>query len=199
MVSCSWPSGRRRCAQSSPQSPSAQVSTAVNPARPAAPKTVVGRPAQAGSRARAGTAATSRVRLYEFRTAGGKGYFDTLSSSEANSAASRYKFTRVTHNLGYLSSKPFKNSITLYRLRYKPFSSYLVTISTSERNKLVNSGQFVYEGILGYASKSKTGKTLLWRVANNSRWRIVTHAEVAGLVRQGWHSDGPVGYAWKTA
>jgi hypothetical protein len=64
-----------------------------------------------------------------------RGYFYTLSSTEAASAARQYKFTPIAHNLGYLSGKPFKNSITIYRLRYKPFSSYPVTASTSERDK----------------------------------------------------------------
>jgi hypothetical protein len=154
------------------------------------------RPAQAAAPARA--AAIPRVKLHEFRTSADKGFFYTLSSSEAKSAESRYKFTRLAGNLGYLSSKPFKNSITLYRLRYKPFSSYLVTASTSERDKLANSQQFVYEGILGYSAKSTTG-TRLWRVANNCQWRIVPYSAVAGLVAKGWHSDGGLGYAWKTA
>lgn len=183
--------------ENSPQSPSTQESTAGKAARPAAPSAA--KPADKAPSAQARTAAKSLYKINEFRTAGDKGYFYTLSANEANSAASRYKFTRVSHSLGYLSSKPFKGSITLYRLRYKPFSSYLITISASERNKLVSSGNFVNEGIMGYASKSKTGKTLLWRVANNSRWRVVRHSEVASLVKQGWHSDGPIGYAWKSA
>ena len=68
--------------------------------------------------------------------------------------------------------------------------------------KIINGelpGRFVYEGVLGYASTSKTKKVLLWRVARNNQWRVVTKAESKTLVRKGWHSDGPVGYVWKSA
>lgn len=183
--------------ENTPQTPSTQESAAGKAGRPAAPNAA--KPADKAPAAQAKTAAKSLYKIDELRTNGDKGYFYTVNPAEANSAVSQYKFTRVSHSLGYLSSKPFKGSITLYRLRYKPFSSYLITISASERNKLVASGNFVNEGIMGYASKSKTGKTLLWRVANNSRWRIVRHSEVSALVKQGWHSDGPVGYVWKSA
>jgi hypothetical protein len=178
----------------STQSPGNTVKSAGS----AAPKTA-GKPGDTPPSQQVKAAARSSVKLREFRTAGNKGYFYTASATEAAGASARYKFTPVSHNLGYLSAKPFKGSVTLYRLRFKPFSSYLVTLSSAERDKLANSGQFVYEGVLGYASKSKTGKTLLWRVADNNRWRVVRHDEVASLVAQGWHSDGPLGYAWKTA
>ncbi|WP_433175610.1 hypothetical protein [Actinoallomurus sp. CA-150999] len=143
--------------------------------------------------------AHGRLKLYEFYTTGGKGYFYTANPTEAVNAVKKYKFTQIKHNLGYVYRKPFKGSVTLYRLRFKPFSSYIVTLSTKERDKLVRSGNFVYEGVLGYASKSPTKKVLLWRVANNNRWRLVTKAESKALVRKGWHSDGPVGYVWKSA
>ncbi|WP_460338070.1 hypothetical protein [Actinoallomurus acanthiterrae] len=144
-------------------------------------------------------AAHGRLKLYEFRTTGGKGYFYTANPTEAVNAVKKYKFTQIKHNLGYVYRKPFKGSVTLYRLRFTPFSSYIVTISTKERDKLVRSGRFVYEGVLGYASKSPAKKVLLWRVARNNQWRVVTKAESKALVRKGWHSDGPVGYVWKSA
>jgi hypothetical protein len=184
-------------AEISPQSPSTQESAAGKAARPAGRNAV--KPAGKGPSAQAKATLTPLFKVDEFRTNGDKGYFYTLNPNEASSAVSKYKFTPVSHSLGYLSSKPFEDSITLYRMRFKPFSSYLIAISAAERDKLVSSGNFVNEGIMGYASKSKTGKTLLWRVANNNRWRIVRHDEVAALVKQGWHSDGPVGYAWKSA
>lgn len=137
------------------------------------------------------------VKIYEFTTPGGKGYFYTTNPAEAVSAARDYHFTPVKHDLGRISNVPFKGSLALYRLRYKPFSSYLVANSTQERDSLVHSGQFVYEGVMGYVSKSETGKLLLWRVANNCHWRLVTRAESSSLIQQGWHSDGPVGYVWK--
>ena len=47
--------------------------------------------------------------------------------------------------------------------------------------------------------RSTTGKVLLWRVAKNNQWRLVTRAGSKPLVKKGWHSDGPVGYVWKSA
>lgn len=146
----------------------------------------------------AATAAT-RVKVYEFVTKSKQGYFYTTNRKEADRAKKIYKFTPTNRNLGYVSTKRFKGALTMYRLRYKHRSAYLVTLSVKERNKLVASKRFVYEGVLGYTAPTKgAGKFQLVRVSKNS-WRAVTAAHAKVLVRQGWKLNGPLGYVWAKA
>ncbi|MFG1997977.1 hypothetical protein ACGFNU_02380 [Spirillospora sp. NPDC048911] len=144
-------------------------------------------------------AASTRAKIYEFTTKKKQGYFYTTNRNEAEQAKKKYKFTPTNRNLGYVSTKRFKGALTLYRLRYKTRSAYLVTLSAKERDKLVASKRFVYEGVLGYTSKGKgAGKFQIWRVSKNG-WRAVNTAQAKALMKQGWKLDGPLGYVWKKA
>ncbi|GAA2624686.1 hypothetical protein SMC26_18350 [Actinomadura fulvescens] len=142
-------------------------------------------------------AATSgRAKIYEFVTRSKQGYFYTTNRKEAERAKNKYKFIPTNRNLGYVSTKRFKGALTMYRLRYKARSAYLVTLSAKERDQLVRSKRFVYEGVLGYTAKTKgAGKFRLWRVSKTS-WRAVNTVQAKALMKQGWKLNGPLGYVW---
>jgi Repeat of unknown function (DUF5648) len=97
---------------------------------------------------------TDPVPLLELRTAGG-GWFWTLSQAEAARAVTQYGMTLQSTRLGYLRRQPFSGSQPVYRLRVATRSAYLLTASPSERDSLVASGNFVYEGVAGYAWASQ--------------------------------------------
>ena len=73
---------------------------------------------------------------------------------------------------GYLRSRPFADSIALYRLNAKD-GPWLVTASASERDSLVASGRFEYEGVLGYSHRTaQPGTARLWRYSKPGEWRV---------------------------
>lgn len=155
----------------------------------------------AGNAVAVAAAVSTRAKLYEFTTHYRQGYFYTASRKEADRAKRIHKFVPTKRNLGYVSTKRFKGALTLYRLRYKARVAYLVTLSVKERDSLVASGRFRYEGIVGYTSKTKgAGKFPLWRVSKAGHgWRAVNTTQANALRKQGWHLDGPLGYVWTRA
>lgn len=74
---------------------------------------------------------------------------------------------------GYLRPLPFLGSQPLYRLARNGTTGWLVTASPVERDALVTSGQFRYEGVLGHAAATQQPSTaMLWRFSNGPEWRI---------------------------
>ncbi|MFC4907954.1 hypothetical protein [Actinomadura gamaensis] len=146
------------------------------------------------------SAKASFGRLTEFRTPTG-GLFYTASAKEAKLAVAKYKFRPTGAKLGYLSAKPFRGGLPLYRLRTNGKSAnYLITMSAKERNKLVASHRFRYEGVLGYSStKSATTRTLLLRVTNGKVWKLALKSQYPWLKKHGYKLDGPLGYVWYRA
>jgi hypothetical protein len=137
---------------------------------------------------------TDPVPLLELRTADG-GWFWTLSQAEAASAVTQYGMTLLSTRLGYLRRQSFSGSQPVYRLRVTTRSAYLLTASASERDSLVASGNFVYEGVAGYAWASQApGTAVLWRMNNGSEWRVVPDAQRAAFAGLGYSTDGPLGY-----
>jgi hypothetical protein len=141
---------------------------------------------------------TDPVPLLELRTGGG-GWMWTLSEAEASSAVSSYGMTLVPTRLGYLRPQAFDGSQPIYRLRDTAAPTYLLTASASERDALSASGQFVYEGITGYAfAAQRPGTATLWRMSNGAGWRVVPDAQRAAFTANGYRTDGPLGYVYPT-
>ncbi|MGH3548343.1 MAG: hypothetical protein ACRDQU_09580 [Pseudonocardiaceae bacterium] len=139
-------------------------------------------------------AVSALLPLQEFRTAGNAGWFYTLSQSEATSAATQYGFTRQG-TVGQLNPDAGPGTQPLYRLRATASSSYLVTGSTTERDKLVQSGQFVNEGVLGYIDTAQQADTVhLMRFSNHGQWRLAPESQTAEQQAAGYTIDGPVGW-----
>lgn len=102
--------------------------------------------------------------------------------------------------MGYLSSRRANGTIPLYRLRLQSRTSYLVTASKAERDKLVAQGTFRYEGILGYvAAKPGAGRLAICRVSKNSVWKIIPASQASKYKGQGWTGCGGAGYSWTKA
>ncbi|MEV0385400.1 hypothetical protein [Nonomuraea sp. NPDC050643] len=149
--------------------------------------------------ATSGTSATSvaaqRVKVYELVTKDG-GFFYTASESEKQNAISKHGWSTTQTPLYYLSSAPFAGGKPLYRLRWSKKASYLVTASVAERDRLAGSGDFRYEGVLGYApgSAGAGGEVKVFRLSNNNKWRLAieSHTEKILANEPGWKLDGPL-------
>jgi Repeat of unknown function (DUF5648) len=143
------------------------------------------------------TATTWRVRMHELATPGKRGWFYTVNPAEYWRAR-RAGFTPANQYLGHIANRRVAGTLPLYRLRVKTRSSYLLTLSAAERNRLVASGRYVYEGVLGYTSTTGgTGKFRIYRVSKAGLgWRVVQTRMAVALIRQGWHRDGTLGYVW---
>ncbi|PRX50740.1 hypothetical protein B0I32_13727 [Nonomuraea fuscirosea] len=143
----------------------------------------------------AATVAAQRVKVYELLTKDG-GYFYTASESEKNNAVTKYGWTVTQTPLYYLSPAPFDGGKPLYRLRYSKKTSYIVTGSVTERDKLVSSGNFRYEGVLGYApgSTEAGGDVKVYRMSNNGRWRLAVEAHKNSILikEPAWELNGPI-------
>ncbi|MCK2218147.1 hypothetical protein MF672_030805 [Actinomadura sp. ATCC 31491] len=132
---------------------------------------------QAGAAA-AGHAATSvaehRVRLYELVTKEG-GFFCTAGETE-QAAIGHHGWSTTQTPLYYLSAAPFPGGKPLFRLRRPKKQSSIVTASVAERERLVASGDFRYDGILGYApgSAGAGGDVKVFRLSNNNNIILIT-------------------------
>ncbi|QWF77278.1 glycoside hydrolase family 99-like domain-containing protein [Amycolatopsis sp. CA-230715] len=156
-------------------------------------------PASAGAAAGSSSEAkvVDPVPLLELRTAGGKGWFWTLSQAEQSSAVGQYGMTALSSKLGYLRRQPFEGSQPVFRLRSAAAPTYLLTASADERRQLVASGRFADEGVLGYAATTKVpGTDALLRMSNGAEWRVVPAAQEKAFAAKGYRTDGPLGYVW---
>jgi hypothetical protein len=143
------------------------------------------------------TATSYRTQLIEMRTAGSKGYFYTSNQAEYLRAQKLgFKFTGQVP--GYVANTAIRGTIPVYRLRAKAGGSYLLSISTAERNKLSSSGQWVYEGVVGRIPLAAAAdRTKVYRVSKNGiGWRVLRTTQAAAYVKAGWHMDGFMGYVW---
>lgn len=142
--------------------------------------------------------AATRSKLYELVTPGSKGFFYSANPAEVRRAVAN-GFRKTDRDLGYVRVKSATGVVKLYRLRSKARSSYLVTISPTERKRLVDSGTFVYEGVIGHTSKaSGSTRFQLFRVSKSGSWRVANRALARQLKQQGWHVDGSLGHISKT-
>jgi hypothetical protein len=154
--------------------------------------------ANGANAAQTSTTATSyRTQLIEMRTASAKGYFYTSSQAEYL-RAQKLGFTFTGQVLGYVANTAVRGTVPVYRLRLKRASSYLLSISTAERNSLVANGQWVYEGVVGRIPLAPAAdRTKVYRVSKNGiGWRVMRTTQAAAYVKAGWHLDGFMGYVW---
>jgi hypothetical protein len=146
--------------------------------------------------------AEQRVKVYELVTKDG-GFFYTASESEKQSAISKHGWSTTLTPLYYVSRAPFPGGKPLYRLRWAKKASYLVTASVAERERLVTSGDFRYEGILGYApgSSGAGGDVKVFRLSNNNKWRLAIESHTQKILANepGWQLDGPLLYQFGQA
>ncbi|MGW3345568.1 hypothetical protein ACWDA3_19845 [Nonomuraea rubra] len=152
--------------------------------------------AQSASAETSATAvAAQRVKVYELVTKDG-GFFYTASESEKQSAITKHGWSATKTPLYYLSRAPFSGGKPLFRLRWAKKASYLVTASVAERERLVTSGDFRYDGILGYAPSTAGagGDVKVFRLSNDNRWRLAieSHTEKILANEPGWKLDGPL-------
>jgi hypothetical protein len=148
----------------------------------------------------AGAAATTwRIRLHELSTRGNRGWFYTVNPAEYWRAR-RAGFGASRQYLGHMARANIavRGTLPVYRLRSKVRPAYLVTWSAAERNRLVASRQFVYEGVLGRtATTGGSNKIRIYRVSKAGYgWRVATTTVARALIAQGWHLDGNLGYTW---
>ncbi|MEQ7127240.1 glycoside hydrolase family 99-like domain-containing protein [Actinopolymorpha sp. B11F2] len=144
---------------------------------------------------------TDPVPLLELRTGGGAdaGWLWTLSAREAASAVTQHGMVQQDTRLGYLRRQKFTGSHPIYRLRLISRSAYLLTASPTERSALVASGDFVDEGVLGYAASTRQpGTSALWRMSNGTEWRVVPESRREEFTGRGYATDGPLGYVRPT-
>ncbi|MBB6568381.1 hypothetical protein HPO96_02090 [Kribbella sandramycini] len=156
---------------------------------------------QAGA-AQSGPAATSyRATLIEMKTVGNAGYFYTASQAEYNRARG-LKFTNTGTPPGYVSTKAIRGTVAVYRLRNLKKSTYLLTLSAAERDKLSASKQWKYEGIVGRvpvaAAKDRVQVFRVSKGGTGGGWRVVRASAVNAHKKAGWRVDGPMGYVWTT-
>jgi hypothetical protein len=136
------------------------------------------------------------VPLYEMVVPGGIGRFYTISAREAGSAAAGYGVVRQRGYIAYLGTAPFDGAQPIYRLRYLRGPGYLYSRSTVERDALTASGNFTYEGVLGYGFESAgPGRVQLNRFSRNGEWRIARSTAAADLAAQGYRDDGILTWA----
>jgi Putative metal-binding motif len=133
--------------------------------------------------------------LLELVGPSGTGRLYTLSRSEAATAVSDYGMQLQPPRVGYLRARPFADSVELYRLDAND-GPWLVTASASERDSLVSSGRFVYQGVLGYSHRSsQPGTARLMRYSIDGEWRVAFESDGPALVSAGYRVDGSLGYA----
>ncbi|MFC4121427.1 hypothetical protein [Nonomuraea zeae] len=161
--------------------------------------------ASADTAAKSGAAtavAAQRVKVYELLTKDG-GYYYTASESEKYNAITKHGWTVTQTPLYYLSPTPFDGGKPLYRLRWLKKASYIVTASVIEREKLMSSGNFRYEGVLGYApgSTEAGGDVKVFRLSNNGRWRLAVEAHKNSILvnEPGWELNGPLFFQFRQA
>ncbi|MGI5271622.1 glycoside hydrolase family 99-like domain-containing protein [Nonomuraea sp. CA-218870] len=134
------------------------------------------------------------VPMMELLAPGGKGRLYTLSVSEANTAVHQHGFVRDPGQIGYWRTSAFTGSQPVFRLRTG--SAYLLTPSAEERDSLVAGGRFVHEGIAGHLSKQQApGTRRLMRFSRSGEWRVAFEDRTRELAAQGYHVDGPLGWA----
>ncbi|MEO3790854.1 hypothetical protein ABGB14_11600 [Nonomuraea sp. B10E15] len=154
----------------------------------------------AGSESTSSTAAP-RVKVYEFVTKTG-GFFYTANEREKRTAL-QYGWRLTKTPMYYIASTPFAGSKPLYRLRWKKTTSYIVSTTETERDRLVATGNYHYDGTLGYAPANRKagGEVKVWRLSSNSRWRLAIdeHKESILAKEPGWELDGWVFYQFKSA
>ncbi|MFG1947373.1 hypothetical protein [Nonomuraea sp. NPDC048826] len=142
------------------------------------------------------SAPAPRVKVQEFVTKDG-GFFYTANEQEKQTAL-RYGWRTTKTPLYYLSGTPFTGGKPLYRLRWKKKTSYIVSTTVAERDRLIATGDFRYDGILGYAPESRAagGDVRAWRLSSNGRWRLAIdeHKERIVADEPGWKVDGWVFY-----
>jgi hypothetical protein len=139
--------------------------------------------------------AEQRVKVYELVTKDG-GFFYTASETERQNAITKHGWSATQTPLYYISRAPFTGGKPLFRLRWEKKASYIVTASIAEREKLVTSGNFRYDGILGYApgSAAAGGDVKMYRLSNNGKWRLAIEAHKDKILANepGWKLDGPI-------
>lgn len=139
--------------------------------------------------------AAQRVKVHELVTKDG-GFFYTASESEKRRAIDEHGWTVTRTPLSYVSRAPFSGGKPLFRLRWAKSASYLVTASVAERERLVTSGDFRYDGILGYApgSAAAGGDVKVFRLSNNNKWRMAIESHTKKILADepGWKLDGPL-------
>ena len=175
-------------------------SSGLDQTRVAADTTERAAPMAAGSQKGGQPAPAARVKLWELTTGDNGGYFYTASESEKTSAVTKFGFKVTGVDLGFLAPAQAAGTAPLFRLRSTKSSSYLVTMSTDERDRLVGTGGFVAEGVLGYAPTSTCGGAAqtIWRVTNNGVWRLVWTSTMIDIVNSvGWRLDGPTLHSWQ--
>jgi hypothetical protein len=163
-----------------------------------APATAAAAPASE-SAATSAAAVVWKSRLYEFRTPGNKGWFYTANMTEYNRAKGA-GFAPTGRYTGYVANRVVAGSVPVYRARLKARSAYLLTLSLTELRRLVASGQWVYEGVVGRTSKyAGSNKFKLYRLSKAGQgWRTADLALARSLQAAGWHLDGSLGYIWRT-
>ncbi|TDB97244.1 hypothetical protein E1267_40080 [Nonomuraea longispora] len=152
-----------------------------------------------GAPASADPAPTARTSpLIELVTPKSKGFFYTANPAEARRAVQKHGFKRTPTPLGRVAAKPFSGGTALYRLRSTSAMSYILTADPAGLKKLIASGKFVNEGILGYVGKTGDPAKRIWRLHydNQPKWRIAITAHKDSILRNepGWSLDGPSGY-----
>ncbi|MET7337948.1 hypothetical protein [Nonomuraea sp. NPDC005650] len=152
--------------------------------------------------ASAQSVAEQRVKVYELVTKDG-GFFYTSNEAEKQTAITKHGWSVTQTPLYYISRAPFAGGKPLFRLRWENKASYIVTGSVAERESLVSSGKFRYEGILGYApAAASPGQTVkIFRLSNNNKWRLAidSHTDKILANEPGWKLDGPLFNQFTTA
>lgn len=151
--------------------------------------------------ARAGAQNPDPRPLIELIPPDGQGRLYTMSESEAGAAVRDRGYSRVQPPVAWMWTQAVPGSWPVFRLQWKVHpSSYLLTAGADERDRLVASGNFKYEGVVGYAgvltAAQPPGTTRLWRYSKDGVWRVVTDAGRAQLLKEGYKEDGRLGYAY---
>ncbi|WP_433434847.1 hypothetical protein [Nonomuraea sp. CA-141351] len=140
--------------------------------------------------------AVHRVKVYELVTKDG-GFFYTANEAEKQTALS-YGWRITQTPMYYIANAPFPGGKPLYRLRWLKKASYIVSTTEAERDRLVASGQFRYDGNLGYAPANREagGDVHVWRLSQMNKWRLAIEAHKDKILANepGWRFDGPAFY-----
>ena len=163
------------------------------------------------------------AKLYKLRAPHGN--FWATREAERKSAIEDHGFTPLPTKLGSLLRFAPAEGFAVTRLRVCPpdrdppctgegASNYLLTFSKltppgedeppreDERSKLVRSGKFVDEGVIGYCYKTQeAGTKLVWRVTNGHEWDVLHSDDAFQLLAKNdedpgpdWAVDGPACY-----
>ncbi|MFD9950669.1 hypothetical protein ACFWYW_56200 [Nonomuraea sp. NPDC059023] len=126
------------------------------------------------------------AQLIEMMTPQGKGFFYTASAAEAGRAQAVHGFKKTGTSLGQVAIYAFPGSAPTYRLRHKSVSSYILTVSESERARLIAGGRFVYEGVVAHIKKTGEDSKRIYRLhSTTSRSGGSPRASPPGLRRAG--------------